>query len=97
MLTFEKVLAAFKDYLAEDTRYEILMTSHGYTVMEWASASQDWDSAQICHTPEDMKDVLLDALAGYLEYKLTLCRRDLTDDERQTIQDQVEEMADSIQ
>ena len=31
MLTFEKVMAVFKDYLAEDTRYEIVMTSHGYT------------------------------------------------------------------
>ena len=33
MLTFEKVMAVFKDYLAEDTRYEIVMTSHGYTVL----------------------------------------------------------------
>ena len=29
MLTFEKVLEVFKDYLAEDTRYEIVMTSRG--------------------------------------------------------------------
>ena len=29
MLTFEKVMEVFKDYLTEDTRYEIVMTSHG--------------------------------------------------------------------
>ena len=29
MLTFEKVLAAFKDYLEEDDRYTILMTPKG--------------------------------------------------------------------
>lgn len=29
MLTFEKVLEGFQDYLAEDTRYEILMASRG--------------------------------------------------------------------
>ncbi len=34
MLTFEKVMEIFKDSLAEDTRYEIVMTSHGYTVLE---------------------------------------------------------------
>ena len=37
MLTFEKVIEVFKDYLTEDTRYEIVMTSHGYTVLEWDS------------------------------------------------------------
>ena len=33
MLTFEKVREVFKDYFTEDTRYEIVMTSHGYTVL----------------------------------------------------------------
>ena len=39
MLTFEKLPTVFKDYLAEDTRYEIVMTSHGYTVLEWDSTA----------------------------------------------------------
>ena len=34
MLTFEKVMAVSKDYLAKDTRYEVVMTSLGYTVLE---------------------------------------------------------------
>ena len=41
MLTFEKVLAAFKDYLEEDDRYTILMTLHGYTIMEWNTSRQN--------------------------------------------------------
>lgn len=45
MLTFEKVLTVFKDYLAEDTIFEILMTSRGYTIMEWDEKTRDWDSA----------------------------------------------------
>ncbi len=97
MLTFERVLAVFKDYLNEDNRYEILMTSHGYTVMEWDSARQDWADAQACPTPERMKDILLDALAGYLEYKTTLCSRPLADGERLTIQEQVAEMDARLQ
>ena len=89
MLTFEKVLAVFKDYLNEDRRYEVLMTSHGYTVMEWSSAQQDWEDAQHCSTPEKMKDILLDAYAGYLEYQTTECRRALTAEEQIDIQNKV--------
>ena len=97
MLTFEQVLAAFKDYLDEDTRYEILWTSHGYVILEWSSSNQDLESAIYCPTPEAMKEILLDDLAGFLEYKTTLGNRDLKDDERQMIQRQVEKMADAIQ
>lgn len=90
MLTFEKVLSVFKDYLAEDTIFEILMTSHGYTLMEWDEKSQDWDSAKICRTPEDLKDYLLNAYSGYLTYKITLGRRSVTEDERQEINVQLD-------
>ena len=51
-MTFEKVLDVFNDYLNKDKRYEILMTSHGYTVMEWDSKQQDWADAQICSNPK---------------------------------------------
>ena len=55
MLTFEKVLAAFKDYLEEDDRYTILMTPRGYTIMEWDASQQNWAGAEICATPERMR------------------------------------------
>lgn len=97
MLTFEKVLAGFKDYLDEDKRYEILMTSHGHILLEWNSNDRELESAQFCPTPEAMKEALLNALEGYLEYKITLCNRNLTDEERRNIQAQVEKMDESIQ
>ena len=97
MLTFEKVLSGFQSYLAEDTMYEVLLTSRGYTVMEWDDKAQDWDSAKICHTPEDLKNYLLDAYSGYLAYKITLGRRSVTDGERQKIKAQADAMDRLIQ
>lgn len=97
MLTFEKVLTAFKDYLEEDDRYTILMTPRGYTIMEWDTSHQNWAGAEFCATPERMRDRLLEDFACYLEYKTTLCERSLEDSERQEIQRQVAEMADSLQ
>ena len=97
MLTFEKVLAAFKDYLEEDDRYTILMTPRGYTIMEWDASQQNWAGAEICATPEQMRDLLLEDLAGYLEYKITLCDKSLADSERQAIQQQVAEISEILQ
>ena len=97
MLTFEKVLSGFKDYLTEDTLYEVIMTTRGCTVMEWDEKSQDWDCAHLCRTPEDLKGFLLGAYSGHLAYKATLCRRELTDSERQEIKTQVDAMDQSFQ
>lgn len=97
MLTFEKVLSAFKEYLAKDTRYEVIMASRGYTILEWNSNNRELESATFCPTPEAMKDALLSAMAGYLQYNTTLCNRELTDKEREQIAAQVEEFSNSIQ
>lgn len=97
MLTFETVLSAFKDYLAEDTRYEIIIASRGYVILEWNSNDRDLESAVACPTPEAMKETLLSDLRGYLQYKITLCDRNLTDDEWERIEAQVDEMSASIQ
>ena len=35
MLTFEKVLEVFKEYLQQDPLYEVVFTRHGYTLMAW--------------------------------------------------------------
>jgi hypothetical protein len=97
MLTFETVLSAFKDYLAEDTRYEVIMASRGYVILEWNSNDRELESAVACPTPEVMKEELLSDLRGYLQYKATLCNRNLTDDEWEQIEAQVDEMSASIQ
>ena len=78
MLTFEKVFSVFESFLTENGIYEITQTSHGHTILEWDSRSQEWISAKLCTTPEEMAETLLDNLTGYLEYKATLGRRDLT-------------------
>ena len=88
MLTFEKVLAVFKDYLAEDTRYEIVMTSQGYTVLEWDSTAKTWMSAEWCATPEIMRDILLDNFTGYLEYKAIIESGEITETEQARIAEQ---------
>ena len=97
MLTFEQVLAAFKGYLDEDSRYEILWTSHGYVILEWSSSNQSLESAIYCPTPEVMKEALLDDFVGFLEYKTTLGNRDLKESERQAIEARVEDMDEAIQ
>lgn len=97
MPTFEKIFEGFRGYLAEDTRYEILTASRGYVILEWGSSNQKLESAQFCPTPEVMKEALLNALEGYLEYETTLCNRNLTNEECQNIQEQVEKMDESIQ
>lgn len=97
MLTFEKILSGFKDYLTEDTLYEVVMTTRGCTVMEWDEKAQDWDCAHLCHTPEDLKDFLLRAYSGYLSYKAVRCCRELTDSERREIKAQVDAMDLRIQ
>lgn len=81
MLTFEKVLSIFEQFLSENGIYEIVQTSHGYTVLEWDSRAKEWIGVQLCSTPEEMAEILLDNLTGYLEYKATLGRRDLTYDD----------------
>ena len=92
MLTFEKVLEVFKDYLASDDMYEIVMTSHGYTMLEWDCRMGDWVSLKLCKTPQDMADTLLCGYEGYLEYQATLGRRELTEDDLARIEVQREAM-----
>ena len=78
MLTFEKVLEVFKDFLAEGI-YEIVTTSHGLTVLEWDDCCKDWTSVKLCRTPQELADVLLFGYTGNLKYKATLARRELTE------------------
>ena len=77
MLTFEKVLNVFRQFLSENEIYEIVQTSHGYTVLEWDSCAKEWISVKLCATPEEMAETLLDNLTGYLEYRATMGRREL--------------------
>ena len=96
-LTFEKVLTVFKDYLANDNMYEIVMTSHGYTVLEWDARQDDWTDAKRCRTPKDMADILLYAYTGNLEYQATLARRELTEEDLAQVEVQRQIMVERLQ
>ena len=56
MLTFEKILKVFQAYLDDDPLYEVVQTSHGYTLMAWEPHRNDWYSAEIQKTPEDLRN-----------------------------------------
>jgi len=85
MLTFEKVLAVFGDYLQQDPLYEVVLTSHGYTLMAWEPQRNQWYNAEFAATPKILMDSLLDAYASFREDRLTDNDRDLTQQERNEI------------
>lgn len=71
MLTNEKVLEAFREYLAEDSICEVVMTSRGYTVMLWEPKGNEWCHVQLCPTPEALRDELLSVYHEYLSFQTT--------------------------
>ena len=82
MLTFEKVLGVFADYLKQDPLYEVVTTSHGYTLMAWEPERSQWYSAEVMTTPEDLMNGLLDAYANFREAQITDSDRDLSQQEQ---------------
>ncbi len=88
MLTFEKVLTVFDDYLQQDPLYEVISTRHGYTLMAWEPARNTWYSAENMAMPEILLDSLLDAYANFMEDQITDNERDLTQQETDEIQRQ---------
>ena len=87
MLTFERVLNVFEDILREDPLYEIVFTSHGYTLLAWDEHRHQWYSAELLETPEDMLDALLDNYSSNLELQFTGGERDdLTEQEEEEIE-----------
>ena len=87
MLTFERVLNVFEDILREDPLYEIVLTSHGYTLLGWDSYRNQWYSAELLETPDVMLDALLGVYSSYLESELLGNERDdLTEQEEKEIE-----------
>ena len=92
MLTFEKILKVFQAYLDDDPLYEVVQTSHGYTLMAWEPHRNDWYSAEIQKTPENLRNALLGTYANFLEDKITGNDRDLTATETEEIQQRCREL-----
>ena len=70
MLTFEKVLEIFADYLTADETIEVYISRHGCVRVEF---DQDFHycSGEVCHTPKELFDLLADDYRTYLEIELT--------------------------
>lgn len=89
MLTFEKILQVFDDILKQDPLYEVVQTSHGYTLLAWQPSRNQWYSAELLETPETMLNALLNAYSDYLEDKITQGERDdLTQQEQEEVEAQ---------
>ena len=86
MLTFEKVLEVFNDYLEDDEMYEVVFTSHGYTLLEWDRQCGDWTGVKLCPTPEALVNALMYGYTGLLEYQATLGHRELNDGDRAQVE-----------
>ncbi len=93
MLTFEKVLEVFKEYLAEDTNCEVVLTKHGYTVMQWDEKSKDWFGLEYCATPEDLQVELLSSYRMNEAEKITKARRELTEEETILLEAKIKNLA----
>lgn len=90
MLTFEKVLAGFEEYLKKDMDCEIVKTKRGYLVCMWDNSNRNYEFIEYCDTPDDLKKELLPQFSGYLMYKHNLgVNDDLTFDEQAFIDNEV--------
>lgn len=78
MLTYEKVIEIFEDYLAADHEEEVLRSRRGYVRVQWNGNSRYCENGCLCDTPEELFEMLLEDYRGYEETKLTKGRRELT-------------------
>ena len=61
MLTFEKVLEIFEDYLAQDMELEVYKSRYGYVCVSFNGSPPDppYCEGDVCRTPEELFDHLL--------------------------------------
>lgn len=98
MLTIEKVLEVFSDYLKEDTDCEVIKTRRAYIIGMWDKRKGEYEFVETYTTPEDMKDRLLSEFENYLTYKLTLGQRDdLTKEEQSFVDDKALEILNKLE
>lgn len=85
MMTNEKVLDIFVDYLEKDKALDVVSTRRGYAVMLWDFKGQDWSDVKCCTTPEALFDKLLDSFVAYEEYLLLQEKKSLNENDRRRI------------
>lgn len=88
MLTYEKVLEIFEDYLARDRDEEILMTSKGYVRLQWYDKPRLGFDGEPASTPQELFDILLGDFVSFEELGLTKGLRELTQEDIALVQSQ---------
>ena len=89
MLTFEKVLQVFSDYLAADIEVDAVKTKCGYVVLYWESVQREWIYPKTCLTPKSLFDELLSAYDFYRAFPYTRGERELLAEERVKIDEEM--------
>lgn len=78
MLTFEKVLEIFEDYLAQDMEWEVYKSRYGYVCVSFNGSPPDppYCEGDVCRTPEELFDHLLVEYKSFVSIQLTKGRRE---------------------
>ena len=78
MLTFEKVLEIFEDYLVQDMELEVYKSRYGYVCVSFNGSPPDlpYCEGDVCRTPEELFDHLLVEHESFASIQLTKGRRE---------------------
>lgn len=58
MLSYEKVLAEFQDYIQSDDMCRVVLVDGGCMVRFWDDSIDEWFHEKICSSPEELRSVL---------------------------------------
>ena len=85
MLTFEKVLEMFRDYLERDMELEVCRSRYGYVCVSFSGTSTEpvFCEGELCRTPEELFDHLLTEYESFALIQLTRGRREETEADRE--------------
>lgn len=84
MLTFEKVIEIFGDFLDIDKELEILSSRYGYICISFdgVPTQSPYCQGKLCRNPEEMFEYLISEYQTFAIVQLTNGRRDETKEDR---------------
>lgn len=82
MLSFNKIMEVFADYLTEELRHEVFKVKYGYMIILWDTGGVDY-STKLCDTLEELAEELAGDTAISEIFKRTRGKREATDDDEQ--------------
>ena len=88
MLTFEKVLEIFEDYLAQDMELEVYKSRYGYVCVSFNGSPPDlpYCEGDVCRTPEELFDLLLTDYQDFELLRRTKGRREVTEADEKAVE-----------